>query len=194
MGEDLIKARVIYNSKQMPHRLLSHVQIQIAVHWSGVEGEKEGFRNGYDRLMFRLVSPKGFMFSQDINRGAKKNLPRKIPDMLIYGKMVKIEILGIIAKSFARKAWVCTTSSRCFGMLLSSFIHHYKSSSSSVCLPASFPSSPFVVLVSADSRMSEGLGRGWAALSPDVLYITHWFICPSFMYSFIILIDIWWYF
>lgn len=71
-----------------------------------MEGEKEGFRNGHDRLMFRLVLPKGFIFSQDINRGAKKNLPRKIPDMLIYGKMVKIEILGIIAKGFARPGYV----------------------------------------------------------------------------------------
>lgn len=111
MGEDLIKQGLFIIVNRCSTDCLAVFKSRQQWTEVGAEREKEEFRNGHDRLMFRVVSPKGFMFFQDINREWKNNLPRKIPDILIYVKMVKTEILGIIAEFC--KAWVCTTSSRC---------------------------------------------------------------------------------
>lgn len=56
--------------------------------------------------MFTVALPKGFMF-QNINRRPKKTLPRKIPGMRIYSKMVKNrKNIRIAAKGCARPGYV----------------------------------------------------------------------------------------
>lgn len=139
--------KVTYDSEQCPTHCLAMFKSRQQCIGVGA-GEEEGFRNGPDKFILRVVVPKGFMFSQDIKRGWKQNVPRKIPDMLVYSNTVGIvRTLRIIAK--VQQVLAYMTSFRYFGLFLSSLIHCCKTSNPSLHLPSILPSLSSVALVSS---------------------------------------------
>lgn len=169
----------------MPNTLLSHVQIQIAVHWS--EGWRgKGFRNEPDKLMLRLVLPKGFKLFQDIKRSESKMYP-KVPDMLVYTNMMRtVRVLRVLQRfSMSRSVYHLPGNFYLFPYPLSIAT---KLSSPSLHLPTTLLTLSFIALAFAthEARTEKIQQMG---------YLTTKSYHSSFIrFTFSSFWQIWWYF